>query len=212
MNCLLSTKDLSAVLSQENVRVVDCSYSLYDSEFGYASYCKGHIAGACYAHLERDLSGTITSRTGRHPLPTTDNLISRLNELGIDEDSHVVAYDNGSGALAARLWWLLRWLGHIEVAVLDGGLNAWVADGGEVTAGQESYPLTRTFALDKGFDWVETEDVLTMVRQGTGLIIDAREAERFLGQKEPIDRLAGHIPGSVNRPFLKNLGIITNKI
>ena len=162
--------------------------------------------GAQHADLERDLSGPPTPLSGRHPLPDPVQLATRLGALGVGPDTQVVAYDDGPGAMAARLWWLCRWIGHEAVAVLDGGLRAWRAAGGSVTAAT-SAPQPRELHPRRSLARTATADSLhaaTLAAAGTCLV-DARTPQRFRGQAEPIDPVAGHVPGARNHPFERNL-------
>ena len=175
-------------------------------EAGLEAYLKGHIPGARYADLNRDLSSPVTADSGRHPLPAPDVFAARLGELGIGDDTQVVAYDDANSSMAARLWWLLRWLGHEAVAVLDGGFKAWVAAGGAVESGEAAGPSARfTPRIDPGAV-LTTAEVERALEEGAALLVDARAAERFAGSVEPIDSVAGHVPGAVNHPFTANLG------
>jgi thiosulfate/3-mercaptopyruvate sulfurtransferase len=192
-------------LDDDALRIYDCRFSLVDKEKGYSAYLNGHIPGASYVHLENDLSGPVTPQTGRHPIPKVDLFIKRLGELGLEQQSRVVIYDEGPSAQAARFWWLLRWMGHETVSVLDGGFKAWQSDGGPVTQGNEAYDSRTYLAKIGSFESVDAEDVAGVLNAKTGFVIDARENKRFIGEEEPLDRIAGHIPGSINRPFQSNL-------
>ncbi|HEX7030041.1 MAG TPA: sulfurtransferase [Gammaproteobacteria bacterium] len=198
---LISAETLDAHLADTNWRVVDCRFELSRPDAGEIAWRESHIPGSVYAHLERDLSGRIDPSTGRHPLPDPGVLADRLGEWGIGGETQVVAYDAAGGAMAAaRLWWLARWLGHERVAVLDGGWQAWLA-GGFATDDAIPAPGSRTFPRRPAL--VEPLDA-GAIRHGWHLI-DARGAERFRGEVEPIDPVAGHIPGAANRPFSGNL-------
>jgi thiosulfate/3-mercaptopyruvate sulfurtransferase len=184
--------------------IVDCRASLADAAHGRTAYAAGHIPGAVFADLADDLSGPIVAGiTGRHPLPARAVLADRLGRLGIDASTQVVTYDADNGAFAARLWWLLRWLGHAPVAVLDGGIAAWVRAGGALARGVEqrgAVELRIRSALTRS---VDTADV---VAGGRDLqLLDARSQARFRGDVEPIDAVAGHIPGAHCLPFEGNL-------
>ncbi len=201
---LISTSELAAGLSQPGWRVADCRFELGKPEAGVAAFSAGHIPGSVHADLERDLSVPVTPATGRHPLPSPAAFAATLERLGIGNDTHVVCYDAGSGAFAARLWWMLRWVGHDEVAVLDGGLAAWVAEGRPVST---DAPLARsaTFVPRARPEMVlDAEGVMRALADGETLV-DLRGAERFAGQAEPLDAVAGHVPGAVNLPYLENL-------
>lgn len=185
--------------------IVDCRFSLADTEVGRRAWLSSHIRGAHYAHLNEALSGPVTQHSGRHPLPNREALRRRVGSWGVTPKSQVVAYDAAGGAMAARLWWLLRWLGHRDVAVLDGGWQRWQASGLPVSRDQpielpSCYPNT-----EEGQPWLSTGGVVQALEENAILLIDARAAERFSGQVEPIDPVAGHIPGAVNRPQQENL-------
>jgi len=182
---------------------------LSDPEAGRRAYAAGHIPGARYADLNLDLSSPVTSDSGRHPLPAPDALAVFFAAAGIGDQTQVVAYDEANGSLAARAWWLLRWLGHAAVAVLDGGFKAWVAAGGAVEAGGgppapggAQGPVTVRLHPEMV---LTAPDVQRALEDPRRLLVDARAAERFAGTVEPLDRVAGHVPGAVNHPFTANL-------
>ena len=211
-DCLISAAELRNRLGDNALKIYDCRFSLFDKGKGHSAYFSGHIPGASYVHLENDLSGPVTPRTGRHPIPKVDLFIERLGALGLKRENMVVIYDEGPSAQAARFWWLLRWVGHDSVAVLDGGFRAWETVGGTITQGIEAYPPGAYTAQVGSFEPVEATDVAEALSTESGLVIDARENKRFVGEEEPLDRVAGHIPGSINRPFQNNLedGIFKN--
>jgi len=185
--------------------VVDCRHDLAKPEAGEAAYAQGHIPGAVFLHLDRDLSSVKNGRNGRHPLPVVEALATRLGQVGIGPGIQVVAYDDCGGMMAGRLWWLLRWLGYEAVALLDGGLPAWTAGGGALTA-DIPQPTSRTFTPAPR-DWVlSAAEVLDGLGQPGRLIVDARAPDRFRGENETIDPVGGHIPGARNRFFRDNLG------
>jgi thiosulfate/3-mercaptopyruvate sulfurtransferase len=187
--------------------VFDCRFDLADKARGERDYRTGHIPGARFAHLERELSGPITASSGRHPLPDPAALNHWLGTQGVGPGTQVVAYDDSAGSMAVRLWWLLRWLGHRQVAVLDGGWQAWRdARLGETTAipppaATQPYPGRPNASL-----LVTTEQLLAELGSGRWRVLDARTGERFRGEKEPIDPVAGHIPGARSLPLQANLG------
>jgi len=187
--------------------IVDCRYVLGRPQAGKESYLQGHIPGARYADLEDDLSGTVVpGRTGRHPLPAGPDLVSTLRSLGISNESQVVAYDGGSGQMAAaRLWWLLKWAGHQAVAVLDGGLAEWVRKKLPLSSGDEPVAPGRFEARFRQDMVATTDQVLASLDAGGMVLADSRSADRFRGDNESIDPVAGHIPGAVSVPFLENL-------
>lgn len=202
---LVSAQTLARHLDDPAWVVVDCRFSLADPSAGERAYAEGHIPGARYAHLDRDLSSHITPTSGRHPLPDPPGLAARLGAWGIDSRTQVVAYDDAGGAFAARLWWLLRWLGHGAAAVLDGGIAAWTAAGGPLQSAAPT-PRARSFQprLQAGA-WLDAAAVAAGLAEGTLRLVDARTQERFRGEVEPIDPVAGHVPGAINRPFQRNL-------
>lgn len=195
--------------SSEPPVLLDTSFDLADPSAGERSYAEGHLPGAHYLHLDRDLADHARAPgapfRGRHPLPSREAFAATLGRLGIAPSTPVVVYDRQGATFAARAWWMLRWLGHREVAVLDGGLQAWVAAGGALS--RETPPAPRPASYTPAPALVATVDADT-VQQGLGglRLIDARAAERFRGDVEPLDPVAGHIPGALNRPFKDNLG------
>ena len=186
--------------------VVDCRFSLADTERGRRAYREAHIPGAVYAHLDDDLSGPIRpGLTGRHPLPDVGAFAQTLSTWGLDADVQVVAYDDFGGGIAARLWWMLRWLGHDAVAVLDGGFPAWQRLGLPTRPGDETRP-PRSFTPHPRPAWTVDVDTVDARRTDPSYrLIDARAAARYRGEHEPIDPVAGHIPGAVSAPFVDNL-------
>jgi len=202
---LVSRDTLEQHLQDPRWVIVDCRFNLSDPEAGEAAYRESHLPNARYAHLERDLSGSKTATSGRHPLPAPQSLARRLGAWGIDSPKQVVAYDDAGGAMAARLWWLLRWLGHTAVAVLDGGIHRWREEGRPLTA--EIPGIARaefSMRIDHNA-WVDSDFIARNLAKQQGVVLDARAAERFAGQVEPIDPVAGHIPEALSRPFDRNL-------
>ena len=198
---LVSTQDLAG---HPQWRVFDCRHDLAKPELGEEQYRQGHIPGALFAHLERDLSAPKTGRNGRHPLPDPGAFIAWLGQQGLEPGDQAVCYDAGNGAMAARLWWMLRWAGHKPVAVLDGGLAKWLAEGQPVTAevpryAHCSYPVNAR-RVAAAVDVTEVER-----HRERMLLVDARAPARFRGEQEPIDPVAGHIPGAKNRFNSDNL-------
>jgi thiosulfate/3-mercaptopyruvate sulfurtransferase len=247
---LIEPEELAAPLARHGSAtsdwaVLDCRFDLARPEWGASAYAAGHIPGALYAHLDRDLSGPVSAQTGRHPLPAPEQLARTLTRWGVDSSVQVVAYDQGNGAYAARLWWLLRWAGHAKVAVLNGGFAAWQQAGlpvdtvpGERSARDFRWRAPRgqagdgsTPAQEPAPDAVSTAELERIVaagelqtswpmgppggpmeppdrpmdRAGKLMLVDARGADRFAGQNETIDPVAGHIPGARNHPFTGNL-------
>jgi thiosulfate/3-mercaptopyruvate sulfurtransferase len=185
--------------------VLDVRHDLADPAAGPAAYAASHLPNAFHAHIDRDLSGAKTGRNGRHPLPAREALVERFRDWGVRRDTQIVAYDAQGGQFAGRLWWLARWLGHEAVAVLDGGYPAWLAAGGWVS--QEAPDRLRgDFAPGHPLvPGVDAATVLSVLDDPTRVVLDARAAERFEGRIEPIDPVAGHIPGALNRFWGENL-------
>ena len=203
---LISTQQLAEQLTNPQLVLVDCRHNLFDVTWGELAYRETHLPGAYFMHLDRDLSGAKTGNNGRHPLPDAAQLAEKLRALGIDDTSVVVAYDQNNSQFAVRLWWLLRWLGHTEVAVLDGGFEKWRSEGRSL---DQAVPAAR---LGKHSNWpgaqqavVDARYVLDHLNDSAMTLIDARTADRFKGENEPIDPVAGHIPGARNRPYSENL-------
>jgi thiosulfate/3-mercaptopyruvate sulfurtransferase len=201
---LVDAAALAARLDDPRWAIVDCRSDLLHPEWGAQAYAEGHVPGAVFASLEGDLSGEITAHTGRHPLPPREHFAATLGRWGIDDDTQVVAYDQGNSAYAARLWWMLRWVGHQAVAVLDGGYAAWQAGRFPVSQRPGSRE-PKQFALREGAAVVTTAELQDVLASRTALLVDARAADRFAGRNETIDPVAGHIPGAVNHPFVGNL-------
>jgi thiosulfate/3-mercaptopyruvate sulfurtransferase len=202
----VSTVVLAEHLNDSAWVVFDCRFSLSDTGAGERAYAEGHIPGARYAHLDRDLSSSITAGSGRHPLPRPADFAAWLGRCGVSDASQVVVYDDAGGAIAARLWWMLRWLGHERVAVLDGGLQAWLEEGRALsTKVPQPQPAVFEAAVEEGA-WFDSVQVQGALADGAITLIDARGAERFRGEVEPIDPVAGHVPGACNRPYSANLG------
>lgn len=202
---LIEARVLQQHLSDPDWVVVDCRFDLANPDAGQSAYARAHIPGARYAHLNSQLSAPITAQTGRHPLPDPATFTRQLEHWGIGDRTQIVAYDADNSACAARLWWMLRWLGHDAVAVLDGGFKAWQAAQLPVTS-EVPAPRLATFTPRIRDEWVV--DIATVARHSTDeswRIFDARAAERFAGEVEPIDSAAGHVPGAVNAPFATNL-------
>lgn len=202
---LVDGATLAARLGDPGWVVVDCRHDLADPAAGEAAYARGHIPGAVFLHLDRDLSAAKNGRNGRHPLPDIATLVAALGRAGIGAGVQVVAYDDCGGMMAGRLWWLLRWLGHEAVALLDGGLPAWTAAGGALSA-EMPEPSARIFTPAPR-DWVlDADQVLAGLGRPDRVIVDARAPDRFRGENESIDPVGGHIPGARNRFFRDNLG------
>jgi thiosulfate/3-mercaptopyruvate sulfurtransferase len=193
---------LSAYANNRDLVVIDCRFALAKPELGRQQYETAHIPGAYYLDLNEDLSSPVGEHGGRHPLPDDRALGAKLATLGISDRTLVIAYDDSRLGFAARLWWLLRYYGHDLVAVLDGGYSGWVKSGFPVTPKQLPDPEPGNFQPNLRTDWLVDIDAVKAIQTSpTHILIDSREAERYLGQTEPIDRRAGHIPGAVNYPW-----------
>jgi thiosulfate/3-mercaptopyruvate sulfurtransferase len=209
MKTLISASDLlDAVFGSTTPVLLDCSFDLTDPEAGECTWRRGHLPGARYVHLDRDLAGDKLDAAGRflgrHPLPERGRFAQRLGQLGITPSSSVVCYDAQGGPYASRAWWLLRWMGHANVAVLDGGVAAWQEAGGALVI--EASPPQAAAPYPELAPALPTIDATTLLtRLGSVALIDARAGERFRGEVEPLDKAAGHIPGARNRFFKDNL-------
>jgi thiosulfate/3-mercaptopyruvate sulfurtransferase len=202
---LIDVGSLQELLGKPQLAVIDCRFDLMNPNAGRQAYMAGHIQGARYADLNRDLSAPIGPDTGRHPLPAPDAFATRLGSLGIGNQTQVVAYDDANGSLAARLWWMLRWVGHDAAAVLDGGLKAWISSGGALESGEPNPGAEHFTPQVDSHAALSTAELERSLRDPKLILVDARAAERYAGQVEPIDAAAGHIPGAVNHPFTGNL-------
>ena len=211
-NTLIKSKQLASHLEDPNWVVFDCRFTLTDTESGRNDYKQGHIPGAVYAHLDEDLSGEITGTSGRHPLPDVAKFTDYLSRSGVDSTKQVVVYDDAFGSIAGRLWWLLRWLGHENVALLEGGLPVWLREGLELNS---EIPLAQstifTPEMNNGI-LADADDILALMSDANVLddrvmLLDARAERRFTGEEEPLDKVAGHVPGAVNKPYDDNLDV-----
>jgi thiosulfate/3-mercaptopyruvate sulfurtransferase len=203
---LLATDQLAQHLADPDWAIFDCRFSLADPERGRRDYAQAHIPGALYAHLNEDLSGPILPGvTGRHPLPAIDTLAATFSQWGIDAGVQVVAYDDSGGGMAARLWWLLRWLGHEAVAVLDGDWRKWQREG-RPTRNGVAIRTARQFVPHPRSDLlIPLDDVDHWRHLADHRLCDSRTADRFHGENETIDPVAGHIPGAISAPYPDNL-------
>lgn len=203
---LISPLELAGRIDKAGWVLFDCRFNLADPAAGLRLYHEGHLPGARYAHLDHDLSSPITALTGRHPLPDPQRLAAMLADRGVGSSTQVVVYDDAAGAFAGRLWWLLRWLGHRSVAVLDGGIKHWLREGLALDAKEPpaAERMGFTAAADRRL-WLDVGEVRQGLDQKSIVLVDARTPERYRGEQEPIDPVAGHVPGAVNRPFQRNL-------
>lgn len=203
-NTLISTEALAAHLDGSWV-IVDCRYDLRDDTWGWEQYRTGHIPGAVYASLSRDLSSPPSGRNGRHPMPCVEDMEATFGRLGISPGTQVVTYDQDNGMFASRMWWMLRYVGHETAAVLDGGWAKWMREGRLVHRGEESRPPA-TFTARRRKDLrLPVAQVEAVLGDPSVLLVDARSPERFEGLSEPLDRTPGHIPGAVNFFYKRNV-------
>ncbi|MCC7326729.1 MAG: sulfurtransferase [Burkholderiales bacterium] len=202
---LISTDQLAARIGTPNLIVCDVRHDLMDpDDWGAAQFRIGHVPGAVFVHLDRDLSAPTTGKNGRHPLPAPETAARLFARLGIGSDTQVVVYDQGPGMYAARLWWMLRWLGFDHAAVLDGGYAKWQVEGRAVTT-EISPSAPADFLIRRVAPTVDASGIMASLAKQSLLLVDARAPARFRGESEPLDPVAGHIPGSRNRPFTQNL-------
>jgi thiosulfate/3-mercaptopyruvate sulfurtransferase len=204
LTALVGTEILARQLADPDWVVFDCRHDLADPERGRRDYVESHIPGARFLHLDEDLSAPKTGINGRHPLPDPDALMEKLGRAGVDSRKQVVAYDAQGSMVAARLWWLLRWLGHLPVAVLDGGWNKWTAEGRPQGA-EVPRPQSTRFDGKPRPSWVNADFVRSRLGDSSTVIVDARAPDRFRGQNETLDPVGGRIPGARNRPYRDNL-------
>lgn len=199
---MTSTDELAARAGDPQLRIIDCRFDLMAPEAGRKAWLDGHIPGAVYADLDRDLSGPVTAESGRHPLPSVESATETFSRLGIDARTRVVACDDASGAIAARAWWLLRWLGHEQVTVLDGGIQAWRSRGLPMEAGGHAVERRQFRAAPNPLRILGTREIAAGLHPHRDhVLVDARDAARYRGEVEPIDTRAGHIPGTANLPY-----------
>ena len=204
---LVTTESLAAELDNPGWVVIDCRFALSDTEAGRRAYAAGHIPGARYAHLDADLSSPITPTSGRHPLPDREAFCAKLGAWGVGPDTQVVVYDDSFGSMAVRLWWLLRGLGHTHVALLDGGMPKWQREKRPVTDAAPAVTAQR-YPCPAEVRWGVDAATVERIRQSAAhKLVDARPEQRFSGESEPLDSVAGHIPGAINWVFEENLDL-----
>jgi thiosulfate/3-mercaptopyruvate sulfurtransferase len=202
---LISSEALEGRLGDPAIVIVDCRFKLDDEMWGSREYARSHIPAAVYAHLDRDLSGTRTGANGRHPLPEPETLARTFAKWGITDGVQVITYDQDTSMFASRLWWLLRWLGHDTVAVLDGGFAKWIGEGRH-TSNVREVPAPRIFKGSLRTEMtLDADDVIARIGDDRWQLVDARAPERYRGDIEPLDSRAGHIPTAANHHFQRNL-------
>ncbi|MEM1124385.1 MAG: sulfurtransferase [Bacteroidota bacterium] len=205
---IINAEELEPLLNQPKVVIMDCRFSLADTEFGRKAYETSHIPNAQYAHLDDDLSGPIIAgKTGRHPFPEITTFAKKLGHWGIDADTQVIAYDNSHGGIAARLWYLLKWVGHKKVAVLNGGWKCWAENNFPRNREMPSIETTTFHPKPNDTLLVDVQFMEQHVEDDALLYVDSRAAARYRGEEEPIDPVAGHIPSAISAPFAENLGV-----
>jgi thiosulfate/3-mercaptopyruvate sulfurtransferase len=202
---LTTPQELARHLEDPDQVVFDTRYDLMDVEKGRRAYAAGHIPGAFYLHVEEDLSGERSGANGRHPLPAAQAFAARMNESGVTPESRIVVYDDAGGNYAVRLWWLLRWLGHEHVTLLDGGLPLWIREGRPLSTEAPPARKGAFFPRPRPGASVDAHYVERFREDPAVALVDARAPERFEGRQEPLDRVAGHVPGAVNRFWKENL-------
>ncbi len=208
-NTLVSTEELARHLDDPDWIVFDCRFTLTDPEAGRRAYAEGHIPGAIYAHLDEDLSGPVVpGTTGRHPLPDPEAFAEKLCRWGVGVNRQVVVYDDSFGSMAVRMWWMLRWLGHPAAALLDGGFPKWARrELRPLSTEVPRPPRTLCACLPERSQWVDVDELQEALKAGDTVLIDARNERRFTGEFEPLDPVAGHVPGAINWDYEENLDV-----
>ena len=202
---IISAENLIESLPDENTLVFDCRCDIKDTTYGIQAYTEGHIPGSIYVNVDTDLASEKTPSSGRHPLPDADALSEKLSQWGLSSEKQAVIYDDASGAFAGRMWWILKWLGHKKVAVLDGGLGSYMSIGGKLTTDETIFEKNIFTPNIQSEMVVEITDVEEAQYKMNKLIIDARSKERYLGIKDLVDPIAGHVPGAISHPLSLNL-------
>lgn len=201
----IDVESLRQRLGDANLVIFDCRFDLASPSKGLKSYGEAHLPGALYAHLDHHLAGPTGPDTGRHPLPRPEHFFRWLGECGVSRDSQIVVYDDSGGSIAARLWWLLKWIGHDAAAVLDGGWRAWLDRGHPVSSARQKPSPAHLRGRPNDSMVVSTDHVMDSLTSGNLVVLDVRARQRFRGEQEPLDPVAGHIPGARNIPFGDNL-------
>lgn len=202
---IISVEDLNKNLNTQDWLIFDCRFILKDPEGGLKKFKQGHIPGAQYVDMDKDLASPVTSTSGRHPLPNPEELINKLQSWGVNNSSQIICYDDMSGAFAARMWWLLKWLGHNNIAVLDGGIEKWTAKNIPLETDSQQRTAGSFSGLANNDMWVNVEFVQKELEQDKINLLDARSVERFTAKDTKTDPVAGHVPGAMSYPFAENL-------
>lgn len=202
---IISVKDLNNNLGTKNWFIFDCRFLLKDPEGGLKKFNQGHIPGAQFADMDKDLASPMTATSGRHPLPDPNEFIKKLQSWGLNNSSQIICYDDMSGAFAARMWWLLKWLGHNDVAVLDGGIDKWTASGLALEKDVKQQEAGTFSGQANNAMWVDVEFVQKELEKNKINLLDARSDERFTAKDTKTDPVAGHVPGAISFPFAGNL-------
>ena len=202
---IISAKNLIENINDPNYRLFDCRCDIKDTAYGLEAYNEGHIPGAIFIDVDNDLASEKNSTSGRHPLPNIEDIAYKLSKWGVSDNTQVVIYDDAGGAFASRMWWIMKWLGHANVAVLDGGIGSFIAMGHKLTS-EYSQTISSNFvpSVDNGMH-VDVKEVENVQYQLDRILIDARSKERFLGIKDPVDNVCGHVPGAISSPLSLNL-------
>ena len=201
----ISIEALTENLNNPDWIIFDCRFSLKDAAEGLKSYKQGHIPGALFADMDKDLSSSVTATSGRHPLPDPDELIDKLQNWGVNNSSQIICYDDVSGAYAARMWWLLKWLGHDDVAVLDGGIKKWTEKNLNIETEIQARPKGCFKGAANDDMWVDINFIQQQLEQNNINLLDARTRDRFTAKDTKTDPVPGHIPGAVSFPFVENI-------
>ena len=202
---IISADDLKNNLSNQNFIIFDCRCDIKDTGYGIKAYTEGHIPNSIFVDVDADLASEKTSTTGRHPLPDVNILSEKLSQWGFSNNKQAIIYDDAGGAFASRMWWILKWLGHDKAAVLDGALGGWMASGGKLTTENTIFERSTFTPSLRDEMHVQIKEVEDAQYKMDKLIIDARSKERYLGIKDPVDPVAGHIPGAISSPLGQNL-------
>ena len=202
---IISAKNLIENINNPNYRLFDCRCDIKDTSYGLEAYNEGHIPGAIFVDIDNDLASEKTPTSGRHPLPNIEVIVNKLSKWGVSGDTQAVIYDDAGGAFASRMWWIMRWLGHDNVAVLDGGIGSFISMGHKLTSDHSQIVPSNFVPSASDEMHVDVEEVENVQYQLDRILIDARSKERYLGIKDPVDNIYGHVPGAISSPLGLNL-------